>query len=327
MVPKMRRPNRAPQLLVGATLAALLAGGCAAISGLDGITEEACAPNCDGGNAPIDSTVGGQDVGMPSGDAGMTDSSLGTDTTVPADTSPPPDDSPGRVDVGTTPDGDISDVQLGDGPGADAADAAIPEDAGNDAGHADAGADSGTDAGCGPLDTTTNCTACGDTCTANNATASSCNGATCSYTCKANFLDCNASVAPPDLDGCECPVPEVTTLPACCGQGICPQKHHYNLDLLNSTFYDCVAEGTLNQTVAMDACIAFTGSASKCSAGYYCPTQADGGGDQGDQVCTTVAANCQCWTYDLALAGLVSQPGPNSTTCYCPQPGVSSKWN
>src|SRR6202041_1490332 len=66
---EMRRPYRAAAAF---TWLALAVGGCAAISGLNSITEQACAPDCDGGaadgTAPVaDGTSPGSDS-LVSGD-------------------------------------------------------------------------------------------------------------------------------------------------------------------------------------------------------------------------------------------------------------------
>ena len=320
----MRRSHRVPLVLAGLALATLAGAGCAAISGLDGITELACAPDCDGG-ATSDSTVVGPDGTPP---PGTTDSPTGGDATLAEDALPPTDDGPARIDSQPPPDagevgGDDSSTEAG---GADAG-----TDASADASFHDAGHDAGTDAaGCGPLNTTANCSACGDTCTATNATSPTCNGTTCSYSCKPNFLDCNASSAP-DLDGCECNATGGTAapIPQCCGS-ICPLTHHYDLDLVNSTFYDCVAEGAFNQTLAMDACTAFTGSAGQCNVGAApigC-TYLDGG-NAGSIICSngTGAPSCNCWGYSGDMEGWMSTgPGKGTANCTCPQPG-GTQWN
>jgi hypothetical protein len=284
---------------VGTVLAAFSAlafGGCAALEGLSSITEQICAPDCDA--AVNDSTTGtpGEDATQPtSGDA-----ALGEDATLGEDTAAPPQEA--GEDAQSSGDGSS---------GTDASDGSTT---GTDAGGGDAGHDAGTTVTCG-----------GTTCVANNATAPACSGSTCTYTCNAGALDCNKATSP-DPDGCECNVPGATASQCCSTQ--CPIAHNYDLDLATAvgTFYDCVAAGTYNITVATDACIAYTGDASKCVSGYYCPSLPDGGGtDLGDQVCSSGAANCDCWTYNGSIVGLVSIS--TTTQCYCPQPGTAPHWN
>ena len=322
----MRRPNRARLVLAGLALATLAAAGCAAISGLDGITELACAPDCDGGGGGVDSTVPAPDAASPGSDA-----TPGDDATTLAETSAPGDDGATSND-GTgpdAPDGSRDDAggTSADSGGVDAGADAAGVDAGHDAGHPDAAVDAGSDGSCGPLNTVANCSACGDTCTATNAQAPACNGTTCSYTCKTNFLDCNAAKAP-DLDGCECNAPGATSSQCCAGA--CPQQHHYDLDLLSSTFYDCVAQGAYNATVATDACGAFTGDVTQCDNGgftFFC-NYADGG-VAGYMICSNgpTATACDCWGYSGALQGLMSTgTGKGQANCLCPQPG-GTQWN
>jgi hypothetical protein len=317
--------------LAAVVLALATSAGCAAIEGLDGITEQACAPDC--GDAGPDATtpVTGPDGTAPGNDSPAgEDSPSGTDTTVTPDGSGS-DDSPSGSDTST------NDAGTDSGAPDSGTDSSKPGDAAPDSSEPDSGtdssaADTGTDApppdagspdtGCGPLTAIDNCSACGDTCTATNATSPMCSGTTCSYTCNTGYLDCNLSVAP-DLDGCECNVTGVTTAPSCCGSG-CPIEHNYDEDITSAHFYDCVAAGTYNVTLAMDACTAFTGNASQCQSGYYCPEFPDGGGDLGDQVCAITATTCQCWSYNGSLVGLVSPSSGNPSQCYCPQTGSSA---
>jgi hypothetical protein len=312
----MRRSTYAAALLVSAATAL---AGCAALSGLDGITEQACAPDCGEGGA-TDGTVTGPGVDGPS--TGL-DGTTSKDTTTPTDTTSPPDDVGTTDDAGQ--DGEPAPDAANPDDGGDGSIDGTAPDSGEDAGQPDAGKDSesedaGADTGCGPLTAVTNCSACGDKCTTTNATAPSCSGATCSYTCDSTYLDCNKAITP-DLDGCECKAAPGATQSACCGTG-CPIAHDYNEDITGSTFYDCVAAGTYNETLAMDACIAFTGNASQCHSGYFCAQLPDGGGsDQGDQVCSDGASTCDCWSYDLTLVGLVSLGDGTKGNCYCPQTG------
>src|SRR5581483_6101212 len=128
--------------------------------------------------------------------------------------------------------------------------------------------DSSSDSDCSTLDTVSNCSACGVACASSPAspgvsTAGCPTGSTCQYTCKAGYLDCNASVAP-DTDGCECATPGSISA-TCCGTA-CPTEHVSGFATgpsgKDQTFYDC--EKTVDRQVAMDACAAYTGSASYC---------------------------------------------------------------
>ncbi|HSQ65149.1 MAG TPA: hypothetical protein VLM85_18135, partial [Polyangiaceae bacterium] len=147
------RARRARLWLVAS--GALVASGCAAITGLDQYVKGGADASSD---AIGDQTV--SDVAHP--DAPTTDA--GNDSNPPGDA------------------GDAGPVQDG---GGDAG------DAGNDAG----------DAGCGPVNTITNCSACGAQCDTTNASNTACNGTTCVYQCKSGFSNCDA--AAPDLNGCE----------------------------------------------------------------------------------------------------------------------------
>ena len=276
------------------------AGGCAAITGLDSLTEQECAPNCSDAQATKDVTVDtptGDDSSRPDTSTGMDTGSESAFDSPVQDTSVPGDASEGGKDTG----------------------ADSPVDSPIDA-H-EAGTDAPFDSGCGPLTSTSNCSACGEVCTPTHAVNPQCNGATCSYTCSANFLDCNSGTAP-DTDGCECPTGGGA---ACCGQA-CPVQHNYDEDVIGATFYDCVAAGTYNQTDALDACNAAIGTAGQCSTGYYC-TGTDGG-TGGDMVCSdgAGASACTCWGYDGVLVGLLfTGPGKGMTNCDCPQNG-DPKW-
>jgi hypothetical protein len=278
---------------VGAVFASLglMVGGCAAISGLNSISEEQCAPNCEDGGAQTpdamtmapDGTVNGHDGAPAMSDdspAGGEDSSR-----------PPSNDGPEMV---------------------------VPE----------AAADAPVGP-CGALNTIENCSACGDKCAASDgSTPTSCSGSTCTYTCSTGHLDCNASAAP-NLDGCECYAPGTT---ACC-QTECPLPHNYDEDTTPpATFYDCVAVGTYNATLALDACAAFTGDKSQCDySGTYGCNVTLGGQDAGvgDMVCSDgpSASACNCWGYSGPLIGYMSTgSGTGSAACGCPDPMGGTKW-
>jgi hypothetical protein len=297
-------------------------GGCAAITGLDQIQESECAPDCDGGLAPShDGTVDspGPDGWQPGTDGTIESSD---DSSEPAESSS--DDSSGSDDGG-------GDADAQPKPDANAGDASEggPHDAGPDAPPHDAGPDSP----CGPTDTTVNCGACGRSCSSVGASSTTCSGGTCTPTCMTGYLSCS-NPAPPTLDnGCECPVPNASGTPACCGAS-CPNAHSYDLDIApTSTFYDCVANATYNQTVALDACKAFTGNATQCdyNGAMWSCTYPDGGA-AGSMVCADGpnVANCQCWGYSGALQGYMSNGTGNGQTsqnnCLCPQAG-DPQWN
>ncbi len=159
---------------------------------------------------------------------------------------------------------------------------------------------------CTPLTTVTNCGACGVKCNATNATGSSCDGTTCSYTCQAGTSDCNKGT-PPDGDGCEC------ATPACCGTG-CQTKHSNGF---GQFFYDCNPPGTFTVASAMAACAAYTGNSAMCSTGGLCNNNA--------LVCANGASSCVCWQYQGSFAGYVSSD-LTGTSCYCPG-STSPTWN
>lgn len=304
----MRRLSRAAVVV----WSGILLGGCAAIAGLDQIQETECAPNCDAGTVDaivdhtVDSPLQGDDSQPPQSDA--TQDTTGDDTGQPEASS---DDSSTGHDSG-----------MADGPTTDASD-----------GGPDAPADAPFDSGCGPLDTTSNCSACGDKCavsgTAASQTSTSCKGpvngagATCSYTCATGYLDCNASLNPPDLDGCECHSPGAT--PANCGSnGCCPVQHNNGLGMSNSTFYDCVVGGTYNSTLAKDACISYVGTANASECAQYNTMGCDDSGTYDLAWCSGMggASDCICWFYSGPDTGKIYDSG--STTCYCPLPPLAS---
>jgi hypothetical protein len=212
----------------------------------------------------------------------------------------------------------------------DASEDALPPDTGNEAGDAhdgapsssdaeagthDAGHDAaGADSGCGPLDTVTNCGACGVACPASgdNAGVSSamCTGTSCQYVCKMGNLDCNASVAP-DTDGCECAWSGAITA-TCCAGNACPTAHATGYAMqpsgANETFYDC--ETMVDQQLAMDACAAYSGAAADCALGT-CNTP-------GELVVCNFNVPTQdsvCWAYAGAAAGYAVDVGSLLWSC------------
>jgi hypothetical protein len=163
-------------------------------------------------------------------------------------------------------------------------------------------------------------------CTLKNASAATCNGLTCSYTCNTGTADCNAGTAP-DLDGCEC------TTPACCPGGTnsaapCQTAHSNGL---GNSYYDCnnlytTSPNTYTAVAAMEACTAYAlsqpggKSSSNCSDGYYCGPKTNPGtttvcyeGNPGNiNTCTF------CWGYSAPTDGGVVDNGWLET-CSCPE--------
>jgi hypothetical protein len=284
--------------VVFVSLFASIGAGCAAIAGLGDLEKVDCASDCDGG----DDVTSGDDTSthdvVTSDSLGSHDSS--GDTTA---------DSNG--DDGSSPD------TGSDSTAADAMDA----DAGMDSNPA---ADSMTndepdvieapdvDSGCGPTNTTTNCGACGATCTETHATADTCTGTACTYTCGSNFQDCNAASGH-NTDGCEC------AGTACCS-GACQTSHN---DGFGDTFYDCFT--TFSQNLAIDACRAHVGAAhaAYCQTGFYCTNASDA--SVGDMVCSSNSpTECDCWGYDDMIQGQTSEgSGAGQSNCLCPQGGAT----
>lgn len=144
-----------------------------------------------------------------------------------------------------------------------------------------------------PITTTSNCGACGVACGTAHSTGASCTGASCAYTCSANWINCNT--AAPNTGGCEC------NTPTCCmdaGLGVCQTTHATGFP--NLPYYDCNPIATASEmqakliVQALEACTAYTGNPSECASGLTCP------GGVGPYVCNGmgVAANCStCWSY------------------------------
>jgi hypothetical protein len=296
--------------------------GCAAVAGLESIQENPCPFGCDGSagdDGSADSTVIEQDTGTAdtrssadtaAGDTAADGSSKEMDGTahesdsgrIDATDDAPPSDTGGEgSEAGDAHDGatDSSDAEAG------------THDAGHDAGHDGGGADSG----CGPLDTVTNCGACGMACPAagdtSGVSSAMCTGTTCQYTCNTGYLDCNASVAP-DTDGCECAWSGAIAA-TCCAGNACPSAHITGYATQPSgasqTFYDC--ETTVDQQLAMDACTAYSGNAADCAAGSC-----------GTSTTNTVVCNFNmpaqdsvCWGFVGAAAGWALDVGAVTWTC------------
>jgi hypothetical protein len=296
---------------------AVTAAGCVAVTGLDGISEEDCAPLC--GDAE-DVVVDG-----PADGPGAADRLQSLDASNAADRG-------GEVSMvedgasessGPSPTGDASDTGTRES-GSDA-----PGDAPVDAFTTDtpvgaSTADAPFDSGCGPLNTVTNCSACTDACASIRTveTSSTCSGdsnglgATCSYTCASGYQDCNAASVP-DLDGCECHVPGATQAQCCVSAGTCPVAHDNGLNQSSSSFFDCQGPGQVTLALATDACAAFTGDPGQCTE-EICDSP-DGSADGDRVVCSAGSAiDCVCWTYQGTNAGYLRDPQmPASDGCYC----------
>jgi hypothetical protein len=301
--------------------------GCATVAGLESIQESPCPFGCDGS----------------ADDDGSTDSTVNAADTSSADTRSSADTAAadGSVDVVDTdnfahvPDGSRSDATedapsseadtgASDGNAkADAHDGAVGSDAeagAHDGSAADAKSD--VDSGCGPLNTVTNCGACGVACPAAGDNAgvgtAMCTGTTCQYTCSAGYLDCNASVAP-DTDGCECAWsgPIAAT---CCMGNACPSPHLTGFangpSGASQTFYDCETMVTLK--LAMDACIAYSGDQ------MYCAATSCGASTTNTVVCNLTSPVSQddvCWGFSGTGAGWVYDAGPYPNLFRCPSGG------
>jgi hypothetical protein len=162
---------------------------------------------------------------------------------------------------------------------------------------------------CTNLNTTSNCSACGDACNETNASADSCNGTTCSYTCNAGASDCNAGTHP-DTDGCEC------ATPGCCSGGLCQTTH---TDGIGQNYFDCNPLHTYSVSQATEACTAYAatqtgGSGANCSDGWTCGT--GGNSANGDSVCYGNTAGTTCTKFCWVVIGGESytSPTPPGTT-------------
>jgi hypothetical protein len=260
------------------------ANGCAAISGLDQIQEVQCAPSCRGSpSGPVDASAG-RDASV--GDPATDPPKVAYDATTVADSAA---DSAHTYVVDSATDDDATDVV---------------------ASSADAGRYPANDSGCDALGSVNNCGACGVKCPVAGGAASiqsamcrgrDAGGSTCSYTCAAGFLDCNASNFP-NVDGCECQAPGATSASCCSTE--CPSPHNDGLGLITSVFYGCSPAGVIDLRLATDACINFAGNSSMCVAGPCVNAGADAG--NGDEVvCARTANDCPCWTYRGPNSGFV----------------------
>jgi hypothetical protein len=303
----------------------VFAGGCAAVTGLDQISEQDCAPLCS--DAQADDALAARDVtadvhadGPSTSDSTSDQSSLGH----------PAEDSASHAEastqdaahVGSPSEGGPVDTGV---PAIDAPEEAPPE-ASADA-PPEAPADAPFDSGCGPLNTLDDCSACTDKCASTTTveTSSTCSGstdgvgATCSYTCASGYQDCNAANVP-NLDGCECHVVGATQAECCLGTGSCPVAHNNGLNQASSRFFDCESAGEFTLPLAVDACVAFTGDATECTQDEC--FVADGAADGDLVVCSAGSpTDCVCWTYQGPNAGTFLDPhmapGNVQQNCFC----------
>jgi hypothetical protein len=170
------------------------------------------------------------------------------------------------------------------------------------------------------LNTVSNCTGCGKACDTAHSLGAQCTASGCTYSgCAAGWSNCNS--AAPDTAGCAC------NTPGCCGTS-CQVTHNNGVGNLT---YDCLAQGTYDQTHAMAACTAYTGNASQCVQ-IVCATNTPNY-PNGPLICSSGAPtkNCVCWSYGGNDIGYFDNggapPGPMLQNCFCPDPTFDTKWN
>jgi hypothetical protein len=102
---------------------------------------------------------------------------------------------------------------------------------------------------------------------------------------------------------------------------------------VGQTFDDCQPLGTYNETQALAACAAFTGSIATCGVVTCAQSGGPGGGAGGqanamsDQaVCSTGATGCPCWTFSGMDVGHVQSANPMKCDP-CSKGGGGSTWN
>jgi hypothetical protein len=219
------------------------------------------------------------------------------------------------------------------GPTGDAAHEGGEDSSGDDGEtHADAGTDAATDAsrdaapeaeaGCGPLDTPTNCGACGTTCDSTHSHGADCVGTGCTYSgCATGYEDCDGSA--PNTNGCETPITTPTNCTGCgiacdtvhsqgatCGDGGCaytgcasgykdcdPAAPNSNgCDTPITTTTNCggcgVACGTLN--VATANCTSGTACGYTCSSAAYSNCNTSGSNTTGCECHTPACCGTAC---------------------------------
>ena len=118
--------------------------------------------------------------------------------------------------------------------------------------------------------------------------------------------------------GITCANPDVATLIAAL-PGVVTYDENVHSNGLGQTFSDCVSTGTINETQAYWACIAFTGDVSKCDDFIDACGSAP---DTSSIMCGDIdaAQDCGCWAYTGPVAGLVYN-APASNICECPFAG------
>jgi hypothetical protein len=164
-----------------------------------------------------------------------------------------------------------------------------------------------------PLNTTSNCTACGVACDTAHSLDAGCSATGCTYSgCAAGYLDCHTTA--PNADGCEC------NAPSCCEGGVCEPLHDNGV---GQSYYDCEPVGTYSASLALKACTAYTGSASLCVS-YPCTPSS-----LGPIICSALAVSpkvCMCWSYGGSNVGQVDNGGGSgASNCFCPQ--ADPPWN
>lgn len=156
------------------------------------------------------------------------------------------------------------------------------------------------------ITTVQNCGGCGAVCNQTNAASASCDGTTCSYTCKSGFVNCNTTA--PNTGGCEC------AGTGCC-MGGCQTQHSNGV---GQNFYDCNALGTHNVTQATEACNADSGASGTCTDGWTSGST----GNVLTSVCRTAGngttGSCVCWGYQGSgtASAAVGHVSTSSNGCF-----------
>jgi hypothetical protein len=213
-------------------------------------------------------------------------------------------------------------------PGDDSGDDGSPSDDGGPGnGSMDAAIDAPAEGGCGPLDTPSNCGACGVSCDMTYSNDASCTltGTTglCSYaSCVSGFADCDASA--PNTNGCDTPITTLNNCGACgvscntansvdagCGPTGCTYACAPNYANCNTTAAPSNAGGCACNT---PACCASTGATPGGGGpGYVCETTHSNGAGQSFYSCeptgtyssASATAACQAYVETLGLSGTV----------------------
>ncbi len=263
--------------------------GCAAVLGMDEL------PGPDGSDASLDGALDAQ--------------SDGADTSVAPDA---PDTLDTEGDDATTPDSSIDDT-------ADTADTA--DSRATDTGAVDANDTGGADtkppgdSGCGPLNTVSNCSACGVACDTTNSNGRVCDGTSCQYSgCKAGWADCTS--AAPDQDGCETPTSTLTNCGGCGNVCDSTNSNGRSCDGASCNYTGCKANFADCNKAAPNADGCETNiktSALNCTA---CGVKCD--------VLHSVGPTCDGTTcnYNSCFSGYsdCDKTAPNANGCECPTP-------